>query len=734
MMNKYHLHLFLCSCLLFSVTATYAQSWKWEVQAQASTPPPVAEENTDHPGAVDSKGNLCITGYKYASGPSTLTFGTTNITGTSEAFIVKYDSNGNVLWARQSVSSPNSTVYGASVSTDRNDNVFATGVYQLSTSFGPYAFSMGTSCSDEMFLVKYDPNGNLQWATSAKAPDTNNTANHSAPHSIFTDKWGYTYVTGFFSDTVLFDSHTLIATQSSGASVAAFLVKYNENGQCVWARQSTSPGNISSPSNSVTVDDSGNVYITGYFQDTIVFGSYTLTSNNQGTLFLVKYDSAGNVKWAQQGHGPIIGNCVAADYKGGVYVTGKFNTLASLNNDTVRSTALMALYLAKYNTHGNLLWLEQNSPQDTVRWQGISLACDSLRYGGGYLIANPPLFSPFHNSTSLNFGGKFMHKYLAASTSPDVLFQFDSSGHTTCFSIFTEGFEDDGTSVAVSHSSKFIYATGDLSGSSIFDNDTIGNAGDVSFSARWQQCCGIIKDSMVVTMDTCGKLGQAIAYSQGTYMPFTYYWQPTAVTDSAASSLQPGSYKVTITDGKGCTKTDSAAITSVNIPITVQACCDTTITAGNSVTLVTSLANKYAWSPNTSLSCDTCQNTLAHPSVTTLYHIIVTNIHGCTATDSVLITVKDKLCGTIFVPNAFSPNGDNVDDIEYVYGGCIEALDFKIFDRWGNMVFETTDPAKGWDGNFNSKPMSTGVYDYTLVAVQSSGKSTDQKGNITLVR
>jgi gliding motility-associated-like protein len=101
------------------------------------------------------------------------------------------------------------------------------------------------------------------------------------------------------------------------------------------------------------------------------------------------------------------------------------------------------------------------------------------------------------------------------------------------------------------------------------------------------------------------------------------------------------------------------------------------------------------------------------------------------------MTVDVELpCGTIFVPNAFSPNGYNANNnLECVYGNCIATIDFSIFDRWGNRVFHTTDPSQNcWDGKYNGQLMNTAVFVYYLDATLNNGDKVTQKGNITLIR
>jgi len=91
-------------------------------------------------------------------------------------------------------------------------------------------------------------------------------------------------------------------------------------------------------------------------------------------------------------------------------------------------------------------------------------------------------------------------------------------------------------------------------------------------------------------------------------------------------------------------------------------------------------------------------------------------------------------CGEIFVPNAFSPNGDHTNDLECVFGNCIAAMQFSIYDRWGEKVFETSDLKKCWDGTHNGELLNTAVFVYYLDATLFTGEHVTKKGNVSLIR
>ena len=88
----------------------------------------------------------------------------------------------------------------------------------------------------------------------------------------------------------------------------------------------------------------------------------------------------------------------------------------------------------------------------------------------------------------------------------------------------------------------------------------------------------------------------------------------------------------------------------------------------------------------------------------------------------------------MYVPNAFSPNADGVNDVLYVRGRCLANFTFQIFNRWGEKVFETGSQLLGWDGTFNGEPMNTGVFVYRLQGTTINNDPFSMKGNITLIR
>ncbi|WKZ65678.1 MAG: gliding motility-associated C-terminal domain-containing protein [Flavobacteriales bacterium] len=112
----------------------------------------------------------------------------------------------------------------------------------------------------------------------------------------------------------------------------------------------------------------------------------------------------------------------------------------------------------------------------------------------------------------------------------------------------------------------------------------------------------------------------------------------------------------------------------------------------------------------------------------------VSNANGCTDRDSLLMSIAVKDILPPKLPNAFSPNGDGVNDVFYVRGGPFETIDLKIYNGWGELIFQTTDPTFGWDGTHDGRPEINGVYVYTVQATLVDGQQHERSGKVTLMR
>jgi gliding motility-associated-like protein len=162
---------------------------------------------------------------------------------------------------------------------------------------------------------------------------------------------------------------------------------------------------------------------------------------------------------------------------------------------------------------------------------------------------------------------------------------------------------------------------------------------------------------------------------------------------------------------------------------------DIAITRGDTVQLNATGADSYAWSPPDGLSCINCPAPLAAPQASGSWVVSTTNAFGCTASDSIRITV-DFICNELFVPDIFSPNGiGNAENEKLcVYSNCIKSMNLGIYNRWGELIFSTDNQNDCWDGTHKGVPVMTGVYTYRLFVEQLDGEKIERSGNITLTR
>jgi len=160
---------------------------------------------------------------------------------------------------------------------------------------------------------------------------------------------------------------------------------------------------------------------------------------------------------------------------------------------------------------------------------------------------------------------------------------------------------------------------------------------------------------------------------------------------------------------------------------------DTMVKFGRSIVLTASNAQTYTWSPQLNISARNGSVVTVNPLRTQQYIVTGSNGNRCFSSDTINVIVIND-CGDMFVPNAFSPNGDGVNDELTVNGVCLETLTFMIFNRWGEKVFETNDVKIGWDGTFHGEKVNTGVFFYRLEGKSYDGNGYSSKGNITLIR
>jgi gliding motility-associated-like protein len=306
----------------------------------------------------------------------------------------------------------------------------------------------------------------------------------------------------------------------------------------------------------------------------------------------------------------------------------------------------------------------------------------------------------------------------------------------TCFGA------NDGTATAVSNNgnSLFTYSWSNAQTTSSLTALTPGNY-SVTITDNGG-CTG--SASAVVTQPgpLAVNLGNDVTVCQGSTVQLsagnnyaTYDWSSGETTSSVSVTIG-GSYSVTVTDTSGCTATDAINVTVIPTP-TVDLGDDKVTYEGSNVGLFANVAGNptggtYNWQPDTLLSCNNCQNTVAFAYDTITYTLTYTDPNGCSSSDNITLYVLPV--SQVFFPNAFTPNGDGNNDIYYSYGGSIKYITLTIFNRWGEKVFDSNNQFVGWDGNYKGKPQPPGVYVYLAKVVLLNDEERNFTGSLTLIR
>lgn len=209
------------------------------------------------------------------------------------------------------------------------------------------------------------------------------------------------------------------------------------------------------------------------------------------------------------------------------------------------------------------------------------------------------------------------------------------------------------------------------------------------------------------------------------YAPHTYSINDTLIsTSSSFTGLSAGTYRVLITDKYGCSYYEEVEIRSPP-ELTVDAGPDVMVPLGtvHSFTPTASYPNVgYSWSGGLELSCNDCPQPTVLANGNATIQVQVSNEAGCTAVDSLNFSISTEDSYKIYAPNVFSPNGDGVNDRFNIFSNGLEVEmveTFQIFNRWGNLLFETNDLlpndlSQGWDGQYQNRPVDMGVYIYRV--------------------
>ena len=228
---------------------------------------------------------------------------------------------------------------------------------------------------------------------------------------------------------------------------------------------------------------------------------------------------------------------------------------------------------------------------------------------------------------------------------------------------------------------------------------------------------------------------------------FTFLWGPDDCVASGGNTANPvliavdgKTYSVTITNTDlGCVFVNTYNISTTSFEVELDAENELglntdTINQGEEVIIFVSDAEDtytYEWSDGS-----TGDELVVSPEETSTYSVTVTDEMGCTATDEITITVRLPECSEVdvFLPSAFTPNGDGINDVLFLRSNFIDAMELVIYNRWGEEIFSTKDQTLGWDGTYKGEKLSPDVYAYTLRVTCINQVDYATRGNVSLMK
>ena len=667
--------------------------------------------------AVDASGNLYLTGayvttvdFDPGPGVQNLTSPTIGLVTYADVFFAKYDALGNYVYVKK-ITGGTGLLYSY-LDLDLSGNIYLSGGFTETADFdpGPGTLNLTSNGDYDIFIAKYDNSGNIIYAKNMGG------GGYDHALAIAVDATGSIYISGEFWDIADFDPNVVITQNLTAILGDAFFAKYDASGNYVYAKQIGSTG--SDYSEHLTLDPSGNVIVAGAFEETVNFDCITsLTALGAMDLFLAKY-------------GPLITSIIQQPVN--VSLCDKGNTSFSIKA-TDHSSSLWQV-----NTGSGWINLTNNAT-----YAGTST--DSL------IISNV--------STTMNnyqFRCLIVNRCdtLFSSASALVVFPLPSAFLPADTSICTNG--GSLTINALPGFTNYLWHNG-----SINTSITINNPGTYWLEVTDQKNCKN-KDSITVAL-----YGPSIT---------TITRQPVNVSlcdkgntsfsikatghSSSLWQVNTGSAWINLSNNANYagTGTDSLIISNVNATMNnylfrcmIVSRCDTLFSSASAL-VVFSLPNtflpadtsictyggsliinalpgftKYLWN-NSSINSSI---TITNPGI---YWLEVTDQKNCKNKDSITVASKQCLKG-FYVPTAFTPNRDGKNDLfRPLLFGNVKKYQFIIYNRWGEVVFETTDVSKGWNGDLKGRTQSTNLFVWLCYYELEGEEKKFEKGSVVLIR
>lgn len=660
-------------------------NWEWISSAGGS-----AQEGA-FSGAVDAAGNVYVTGvYRQTAVFDAITLQGDNA---GEIFLACYNACGFSDWAIDFKGTGFDQGMSVAVAPDGNIVLFARFSEKINVGDITYV-AEGVL---DMLIIKIDPNGNILWSLPIGG------IGNDWPNEIAVQENGDILITGSYGADILFGNQTLIIAGLPDL----FLAKLDANGNFLWATSANGLGTEIGYDLDTDVD--GNIYLTGYFDNGASFDNQTLASVGGVDIFLGKYDADGNLLWIKQAGGSGFDQSLGLDYDpilNRVYITGSYEEDMQFENMNLPLIDSREVFLAAYQADGNLDWVKSG-----IGTGEFDIGVDVIAHPDGTVYVGGQF------NSSLDFDGEIL---TSNGLRDFFLAQFNNDGSINCAHSFGGSGQEQMGNLMMDLAGN-IYVNGYFSQTISDNNINITSAGGIDiFIGKLGDASNDIFQS-----DTTLCIGDTLILDV-TAPNATYLWQDGS-TEPTFNISEAGLYWVEITQGD-CMLSTSEIEVSFQPPPIFDLGKDTMICEDLSLLLgIFVLEADFTWQDGST------ENTfeVQEPGIYTA----TATINSCSYTDSIEISNRDCAC-ILEIPTAFSPNSDDVNETFRPIGECEMAeYHFQIFNRWGELVYETNFLEEAWDGRYKGKPAASDVFVWLLEYRNANEtEPTFLKGEVLLLR
>ncbi len=611
---------------------------------------------------TDAEGNVYLSGrfigiVDFDPGPEVY-----NLTGErgSNTFILKLDSSGNFLWVK-SLGGGNGNCPYTSICLDGIGNIYFSQSFRdtIDVDPGPKKNILITAGDDDIVLGKLDSFGDLIWAKQIGGLSSD------FSKSIVFAKGGFLYLTGGFSETCDFDTGPGVYNLISQGALDGYVSKLDTSGNLRWAKQMGGP-NFHNFGFSINIDSVGNAYSAHLFWGEVDFdpgeGVCTFTSEERWDFCISKLNAEGEFVWAKHiaayTEGP---QSLKLDRKGNIYYTGTFGGTVDFDPGPkiheLTEQGGQDIFITKLDHNGNFLWTKVFGSVE--RDAGYALNTDDC--GNIYTIGY------FSDKINFNPGG--------------VACELTSNGSWDIYVLKLEQLPVSANAVSVINDTI-------CSGKSLILNVAGGSLGETASWKWYSDSCG------GVSIGTGSSLG-IIPVNTNTYF---------------------------VRAENNCMITDCASLT-VHVNVNPKAIFSSSLSAGCkgvSVELINQSQNadRYLWNSGNGFSSGLINvNYIFKYGSLNKISLVAINNNGCSDTVSVSQEVakfSDYL--DLRLPNIFTPNNDGVNDVYKINlkQDVSDCFSINVYNRWGQLLFNSFKPDFEWDGLYEGSKVSAGVYFYIL--------------------